>query len=160
MKKFIIQSVLLLAVAGTALYLFKTGTVFNLPFLPENPVAKEVVINNTRIKVELADTSAKRKQGLGGRQALASDEGMLFIFEDSGKHPFWMKGLNFALDFIWINGDKIVDITENAEPPIQGQKDESLPIYESREDADKILEVSVGTVQRLNIKVGDSVKLE
>lgn len=160
MKKFIIQSVLLLAVAGIALYLFKTGTVLNLPFLPENPVAKEIVINNMRIKVELADTSSKRKQGLGGRAALASDEGMLFIFEDSGKHPFWMKGLSFALDFIWINEDKVVDVTENVQPPALGQKDEFLPIYQSKEDIDKILEVRAGTIQKFNIKAGDTVKIQ
>lgn len=160
MKKFIIQSVLLLAVAGIALFLFKTGTVLNLPFLPENPVAKEIVINNTRIKVELADTSSKRKQGLGGRQTLASDEGMLFIFEDSGKHPFWMKGLSFALDFVWINGNKVADVTENVQPPVSGQNDEFLPIYQSKEDIDKVLEVSAGTAQRLNIKVGDTLKIE
>lgn len=160
MRKFIIQALFLLLIAAGALFMFKSPTEINLPFLPEGTIVKQIEINNAKLKVEVADTQAKRKQGLSGKAALASDEGMLFVFEEAGKHPFWMKGLNFALDFIWINGDKIVDIKENAQPPIGGQKDESLPIYESKEDADKILEVSAGTVQRLNIKVGDSVKLE
>ncbi|MDP3733091.1 MAG: DUF192 domain-containing protein [Candidatus Daviesbacteria bacterium] len=160
MRKFIIQALFLLLIAAAALFLFSSPTEVNLPFLPERTIIKQIEINDARIKAEVVNSQAKRKQGLSGRAALASDEGMLFVFEESGKHPFWMKGLNFALDFIWINGDKIVDITENIQPPVQGQKDESLPIYESKEDANKILEVSAQTAQRLNIKVGDTVKIE
>lgn len=160
MRKFIIQALFLLLIAAAALFLFSSPTEVNLPFLPERTIVKQIEINDAKIKAEVVNSQAKRKQGLSGRAALASDEGMLFVFEESGKHPFWMKGLNFALDFIWINGDKIVDITENIQPPVQGQKDESLPIYQSKEDANKVLEVSAQTVQRLNIKVGDTVKIE
>lgn len=160
MRKFIIQALFLLLIAAAALFLFSSPTEVNLPFLPEGTIIKQIEINDAKIKAEVVNSQAKRKQGLSGRAALASDEGMLFVFEESGEHPFWMKGLNFALDFIWINGDKIVDITENIQPPVQGQKDESLPIYQSKEDANKVLEVSARTVQRLNIKVGDTVKIE
>ncbi len=160
MKKFIFQATLLLLITGGALFLFTSGTVIKLPFLPENSVSKQIVINNALIKVEVADTQEKRKKGLSGREVLASDEGMLFIFDSSGKHPFWMKGMEIALDFIWIKGDKVVDVTENIQPPVEGQLDSSLPIYQSKEDANKVLEVPAQTVQRLNIKVGDNVKMQ
>ncbi len=88
---------------------------------------------------------------------MASDEGMLFVFPKLDKYPFWMKGLTYPLDFIWIRGDKIVDLLPNIQPPAPGQTDTSLPIYQSKEDIDKVLEVAAGTVQRLNIKVGDTI---
>lgn len=160
MKKFVFQSVGLIVVIGVAVYLFTSGSLNNISFLPKNDSGKQIVINDNRIKIEMADTQPKRQRGLSGRETLASDEGMLFVFEDGGKHPFWMKGLKFALDFIWINEDKVVDLTENAAPTVEGQSDATLPIYQTKENANKVLEVNAGTAKRLNIKIGDSVKIE
>ena len=159
MKKFIIQFVLLIAVTGLALFLFQTNAqIPKLPFLPERTVFKQLKINDANFKVEVVDTQAKRSKGLGGRESLASDGGMLFTFPKQDKHPFWMKGLSFSLDFIWIRGEEIVDLLYNVQPPAPGQTDETLPIYESIEEVDNVLEVNGGTVQRLNIKVGDKVE--
>lgn len=160
MKKFVFQALALVFLTGAALFLFKTGALNNFSFIPVNSSGKQAIINDSRIKIEIADTDSKRKKGLGGRESMASDEGMLFIFEDSGKHPFWMKGMKLALDLIWISGDMIVDITENVEPPAAGQTDASSPIYQAKEDANKVLEVNAGTAQKLNIKAGDRVKVE
>ena len=97
---------------------------------------------------------------MGGRESLASDSGMLFVFDRVDKHVFWMKGLSFALDFVWIKDDKVVDVSENIPPPESGQTDESLPIYTSKVEFNKVLEVNAGTVKKLNIKVGDTIKLQ
>ncbi|MDO8577202.1 MAG: DUF192 domain-containing protein [Candidatus Daviesbacteria bacterium] len=161
MKKFILQSVLLIIGIIVALFFYKQNpNLSGLPFMPEQTVFKQLRINNAMLKVEIADTQAKRSKGLGGRQSLASDGGMLFVFPKPDKHPFWMKGLAFLLDFIWIREDLVVDISQNIHPPTPGQSDESLPVYESKEEVDKVLEVVGGTAQRLNIKVGDRVKIE
>lgn len=160
MKKFVFQAVLLLIVTAAALLLFQTGSgVPSLPFIPEQAVTGTVVVNNAQIKVEIADTQKKRSKGLSGKTSLGQDEGMLFIFPQTGKYPFWMKGLTFPLDFIWIRGDKVVDVLENVPPPQSGQSESSLPIYQSNQDVDKVLEVSAGTVKRLNIKAGDTIKI-
>lgn len=160
MKKFLIQSILLIAlIAGAFIFLNPTSPqqTPSLPFLPQPEKQVEVSINEAKIKVEVADTQSKRSQGLGGRESLASDSGMLFIFEREEKYAFWMKGLSFALDFIWINGDKVVDILQNVPPASPGQKDEDLPIYTPAVPVDKVLEVNAGTVARYNIKVGDTI---
>lgn len=160
MKKFAVQAILLIVVIGAALFFFRTNPdVSNLPFAPEKPVGRQLLINNVILKVEMADTQAKRQKGLGGRETLASDEGMLFVFPDAGKRAFWMKGLSFPLDFIWIKGDKVIDLTPSVPPPVPGQADSALPIYQSNESVDKVLEVNAGTIQRLNIKVGDALKV-
>ena len=160
MKKFSIQAILLLVVIAVGVYLYKTnGQISNLPFILQGPVFKQVQINGSKLNVEIADTKAKRSKGLSGRDSLASDSGMLFIFPGSDKHSFWMKGMLFPLDIIWIKGEIIVDILQNVKPPAVGQTDTSLPIYQAKEAVDKVLEINAGTTQRLNIQVGDKVKL-
>lgn len=148
-------------IIGAALFFYSSGTnLSNLPFMPQQIEFRTLDINGAKLKVELADTQAKRSKGLGDRQSLGPNEGMLFIFPKSGKTPFWMKGLTFPLDFVWIRDDKVVDILQNALPPAPNQPDSTLPIYEPKVDADKVLEVNAGTVQRLNVKVGDTIKVE
>lgn len=161
MKKFIIQSILLLIVIVVALYLSKSNfQASNVPFLPVQSSNAAVTINGAALKVEIADTQQKRSKGLSGKESIATDEGMLFIFEKTDKYPFWMKGLAFPLDFIWIKGETIVDLLSNAPFPAPGQSDTALPIYQPKEDVDKVLEVSAGTIQRLNIKVGDVIGVQ
>ena len=161
MKKFIIQTILLLVLIAAGIYLYKeSGQISGLPFMSRGAVTKQVQINGSKLNVEIADTQDKRAKGLFGRDSLASDSGMLFVFSEPSKHSFWMKGLLFPLDFIWIGGDKVVSILQNVPPPAQGQADSSLPIYQPNVAVDKILEINAGTIQRLNIKVGDTIKIE
>lgn len=160
MKKFIIQVVLLILITGVGVFLFSPkGSKINLPFVPQQPIFSNLEISGAVLKVELADTAAKRAKGLSGRQGLKESEGMLFVFEKADKHPFWMKGISFPLDFVWINGSKVVDILQNIQPPNPGQQDASLSIYSSKVETDKVLEVAAGTVEKLDIKVGDVIKL-
>jgi len=159
MKKFLVQSIALLIVTATAFYVY-TSQVTQLPFLPSPQSSDIIEINGKEIKVEIADSSQERSKGLGGRESLASDSGMLFIFPDKGQYSFWMKGLKFPLDLIWIRDDAIVDIIENVPSPGPNQQDEDLPIYQSRIEVDKVLEVNAGVVERYQIKVGDKIILK
>lgn len=162
MKKFIIQAILLILVIGVGIVFFNptNSKKIDIPFLPQQHHFANLQINDTTLKVELADTPTRRSKGLSGRTSLAQSEGMLFIFDKSDKHPFWMKGLTFPLDFIWIQDEKIVDILENISFPSPGQPDSSIPIYSAKVEVDKVLEVNAGTVKRLNIKVGDIIKID
>ncbi|MBI2196597.1 DUF192 domain-containing protein [Candidatus Daviesbacteria bacterium] len=160
MKKFIFQFALLVIGIFAVLFFYqKNPDLSGLPFVPERSVFKELQINSVKLKVEIADTQSKRSKGLGGREALASDEGMLFIFPKTERHPFWMKGLSFPLDFIWIRGEVVVDLFQNIQPPTPDQPDESLPIYQSKEEVDQVLEVLGGTAAGLKLKIGDMVKV-
>lgn len=162
MKKFIAKGFGLLLVIGIALFFFSPKNPNSspaLPFFPQPVKFSNLEFNGNIIKAEVADTSDKRKKGLGGRQSLDTNTGMLFIFEKADKYPFWMKGLSFPLDFIWIKGDTVLDILTNVQPPLAGQKDDALAIYSSKEPVDKVLEVNGGTVDRLGIKTGDVIKI-
>ncbi len=163
MKKFAIQAILLIIIIGGMLIFFSPfGNTpdLNIPFLPSPPKFKTLNINGNKLRVEIAGTQSKRNKGLSGRDSLKMDEGMLFVYSNSSSHPFWMKGMQISLDFVWINADKVVDIIPGVPPPNPGTKDADLPIYSTKNETDKILEVNAGIIQKLNIKVGDSVKLE
>ena len=160
MKKFVIQAILLLIAIGAGIFFYKSPATLSIPFLPQPPKQTELKISDTVIKVEIADTQAKRSRGLGGRAGLASDSGMLFVFDKPDKYPFWMKGLSFPLDFIWIKGTEVIDILENIQPPVPNTPDSSLPVYSSQAEADKVLEVNAGFVSVHNIKIGDKIEIK
>lgn len=115
---------------------------------------KKLFINNHPFNIELADTDTLRSRGLSGRNSLSPNSGMLFIFPTAGYYQFWMKEMEFPLDFIWINNDTIVDLTENVPPPDNNY----LPTYSSNSAVDKVLEVNAGTIKSLNIVIGDKIK--
>lgn len=162
MKKFLVQFVFLIIVIAASLYFFGPTSKpknLELPFLPQKATLAKLEINGHILKVEIADTQSKRSKGLGGRSNLPEDQGMLFVFDRADKYPFWMKGLKFPLDFIWIRGDQVLDILPNVQPPEDGQLDESLPIYQSRVEIDKVLEINGGVAEKLGLKIGDTVKI-
>lgn len=120
---------------------------------------KFLKINETSVKVELANTEASRKKGLSGRDSLDPNSGMLFVFESKDTRTgFWMKDTKIALDFIWINDGKVSQITDNVQPEPSTPENE-LKIYTPDRPIDYMLEVGAGFVQKNNIKSGDSVDL-
>ncbi len=98
--------------------------------------------------VEIVDEENERTQGLMFRESMDEDRGMLFMFDNDGVYPFWMKNTILPLDIIWLNSDKeIVFIKKNAEPhntiPINP---ESSALY--------VLELNAGISEKINISVG------
>jgi uncharacterized membrane protein (UPF0127 family) len=84
---------------------------------------------------------------------------MLFIFPKEDNYKFWMKGLSFPLDFVWIREGRVVDLVTEVPQPAPGQADNTLPIIESSEGIDRLLEVNAGFVRANGIKIGDEVKM-
>jgi uncharacterized membrane protein (UPF0127 family) len=76
-----------------------------------------VIIAGVRLSVEVADTPAERGRGLSGREMLPENSGMLFVFDTPGRYGFWMYGMKFPLDIIWIDESlRVVYFVENAQP--------------------------------------------
>lgn len=120
-----------------------------------HPLQAKVRIHGTVFSVDVAVTEAQKSMGLGGRESLSDHRGMLFPYDHKEQYNFWMKGMLFPLDFIWIDGKTIADTTENVQPP---QATEQPRIVKPRVEVDKVLEVSAGTVSRLGIRPGDPVE--
>lgn len=66
-----------------------------------------------RIQAELADTPKAREIGLMSRTSMATNSGMLFVFEQKAGHCFWMNNTKIPLSIAFIADDgKIVNIEE------------------------------------------------
>lgn len=115
-----------------------------------------VTINDQTFNVSIAETEEEKQKGLSGIDSLPMNEGKLFMFEKPDLYAFWMKDMKFPIDIIFINGDTIVSITENAKPVETGD----LPTYQPTEPSDKALEINAGLSKKYNFKPGDKVAIE
>ncbi len=115
-------------------------------------------IGSASFKVEIAASPLKKQAGLSARKSLDPDTGMLFIFSKAYRYPFWMKGMEFPLDFIWIRDGKVADISKNIPP---AGKNEIIPdSIAPSTPADMVLEVNTGTVDHYHISIGESIQIE
>ncbi|RMF92897.1 MAG: DUF192 domain-containing protein [Nitrospinota bacterium] len=105
--------------------------------------------------VEVVSTPEERARGLGYRDSLPLDQGMLFLFEEPDYHAFWMRGMRFPLDILWIREGVVVHIEENIPPPSPLHL--RLPTYRPAEKADSVLEINAGLVQKYGLQLGDTV---
>lgn len=148
-----------LPIGTIKIVLLIVGVMFLGVFLWNRVYSSAIIeLGGERFEVRIADNRDKRAKGLGDSKPLEKNEGMLFVFETAGKYQFWMKDLSYPLDIIWVAGGTIVDIAPRVAPPIAGESPESYRKYAPRLPADRVIEVAAGTVDRLGIKIGDSVR--
>ncbi len=139
---------LIVLLFGFGLYFFGLG----------RPTVKKttVTIRDVAFRADVADTVLTRTRGLSGREGLAPDEGMLFIFGGSGNYGFWMKDMNFPIDVIWIRDHEIAGVTSDIQPQ-PGASVFSLKVYYPPGEVDKVLELPAGTAAKHGFTAGDKV---
>ena len=111
--------------------------------------------NRECILLEIADTDLEKKVGLMHRKFLANSSGMLFKFFPSRIVRFWMYDTIISLDMIFLNKGTIVALETNAQPCSLSP----CPTFGPDVLVDSVIEIAAGEVERLNIKVGDHVKI-
>lgn len=103
----------------------------------------------------VADTASEQQKGLGGRETLGTDEGMLFVFAENSSHSIWMKDMKFSIDIIWIDETKkIVNIASNISPETYPES------FSSPVPSKYVLEMVAGTSARKNLSVGTQLEFD
>jgi uncharacterized membrane protein (UPF0127 family) len=103
-------------------------------------------------QIWVADSTARREQGLMFVKKLPDNTGMLFVFDRPQRIQMWMKNTFIPLDMVFIDANgRINSITVNATPL-------SLRIIDSEHPALAVLELAGGSTEKLGIRVGGIVQ--
>ncbi len=127
--------------------------------LPPARSTAEIVVGETPLTVDLALSGSEQTLGLGYRNGLADGTGMLFVFPEPSQRVFWMKGMRFCLDIVWIAGGEIVGAAENACPDPEGTEDEDRRRFPSEVFVTHVLEVPAGWLEANGYGVGTRVEI-
>lgn len=112
--------------------------------------------NNECVSIEIADSPEERAKGLMNRSFLAPSAGMLFAFEQSAPHSFWMKNTLIPLDVIWLDEKfSVVDVKT-----MVACKSEPCPLYAPKTNAKYALEVNAGVAERSGVTEGSWLIVE
>jgi len=125
---------------------------------PQPELPKEKLTIATRdgtahaFNVEMALTPDQQTIGLMFRPSVPADGGMLFDWGSPRPSQMWMKNTIASLDMVFINQDGTIRaIAERTVP-------HSLATISSNGPVRATLELAAGTTERLNIRVGDTVR--
>lgn len=152
-KIFILYAALAVLVIG--LIIWRAGDfAFNLPFTSQ----AKAEVNGNELDLIVVSSEEDRMNGLSGRRSLDQDKGMLFVFEEKDTHSFWMKNMNFPLDIIYIDDNKVIDIKKNV-PPLE-EDDPDPTVYTPVSPANFVLEVNAGVADEYDIAVGSTISFE
>lgn len=120
----------------------------------KDSVACAFLLQNRCVQLEVARTESQKNRGLSGRDTLPENRGMLFVFDRTDAHCFWMKDMKFGLDMLWLDerGD-IVFMRQNVAP--ETYPDTQCPDVPAR----YVVEVRAGMAGRAGLRVGGSLDL-
>ena len=148
MKRGLVYGVVAGAIFFACVYLFSSLA------LQRDSSMRTVRVGGKVVRVTVAQTPEERQKGLGDREGLAPDEGMLFIFPTDGKYGFWMKDMLFSIDIVWLSADgRIVYVAPHISP-------ETYPRgFVPTSPARYVLELPAGYMALYGVAVGDMVEL-
>ena len=84
--------------------------------LRERPPEATITVGEEALRVQVVRDTPDVTLGLGYRNGLEPGTGMLFVFGEESTQSFWMKGMRFCLDIVWITNDQIVGAAERVCP--------------------------------------------
>jgi len=110
----------------------------------------KVKVRNKNIEVDVADNSIKHFMGL----SFSKKKNMLFKMFYEKRWRLWMFGVDYPINMIFINGDKVVVDVQKAVPITSDPN--TWKIYRPKEPCKYILE----TPHNINVKIGDKIKFK
>jgi uncharacterized membrane protein (UPF0127 family) len=112
-----------------------------------------LVVGDRHYELQLATTQAQQRRGLGYRARMPVESGMLFVYSTtSSQRCFWMDGMRFALDMVWLSRtDKVVSVRQDISA--------TSPFIYCATSQD-VVELDAGQAAAAGIEVGQELKLE
>jgi uncharacterized membrane protein (UPF0127 family) len=115
-----------------------------------NPTLPQVFLQAGihRIRAEVADSPEERARGLMLRKSLQANSGMLFVFENTAQHCFWMKNTLIPLTIAFLDNDGAIVTLTDMQPHDEASNCPAKPIRYA-------LEMDQGWFKGKGIKTGD-----
>ncbi|HEY3094689.1 MAG TPA: DUF192 domain-containing protein [Nitrososphaera sp.] len=118
----------------------------------------KITVNGVDLVADIAETGDQQSKGLSVKDILNENEAMLFPFKKEGQHTFWMKGMKFPIDIIWIDSYKeVVHIEHSLDPCVPNS---FCPTYTPSERSFYVLETAAGFAAKYNVTEGTPVEFE
>ncbi len=107
----------------------------------------------------VSDTAGLRAQGLSGRAVLGPDQAMWFDLGVARPAQFWMRGMRFPIDIVWVDADlHVAEVSYQVPAPPPGTPDEELPRYTPGNlPVRYVLEINAGQAIKFGISSGAQV---
>ncbi len=102
------------------------------------------------ITAELAQTAQQREIGLMFRETMATNHGMLFVFDQAGQQCFWMKNTLLPLDVAFITDNGTIVNTGRMKP-------RTLDAHCSKTPVRFVLEMNDGWFAKRGIAAGSKL---
>jgi uncharacterized protein len=128
-----------------------------LLYLSYSRMQPKMILNTTVFDIEVMVSDTEKAKGLSGRNSLADKHGMLFVYPNAAEHTFWMNGMNFPLDFLWIRDKTIMDITENVHPNTENPE---KTVIKPKTSVNLILEIPAGSVKEYGLEIGQLIRFK
>ena len=151
-KRFVLFPVVLCIIFGATVFVsISAGQPPHTGSGPNAPAHRLVALpSGVKIDLEVADTPQARQRGLMFRDRLPHD-GILFVFQETAPHRFWMKNCKFPIDIIWLDPKNVItDISENVPPCLA----DPCPTYGPARSSLYVLEVAAGFSKKEHLSPG------
>ena len=124
------------------------------PALPDEPYARILTADGRQviIRLEVADTAEERAIGLSKRSSLPESVGMIFVYLNDHRSPFWMKDTWIPLSIAFLAADGRILEIQDMEP-------NTTETHQPAQMYRNALEVNRGFFEKNGVNVGDSVEL-
>jgi uncharacterized membrane protein (UPF0127 family) len=131
------------------------------------PEILKVRVGSETFRLELALDNETRTLGLGGRDQIARDGGMLFVFPQAAQLSFVMRDCPIPIDVAFLDGGGRVVAIHEMQPEAPRGEDEGfweyenrLRRYSSRFAAQFVVETAGGRLKEVGLEVGDLVPID
>jgi len=124
------------------------------------PLMVEAVLEGTNgqqipLNLEVMQNLTDRTKGMMFRKNLEEGFGMLFVWPEAKERVFWMRNTYISLDMVFVHGEQIVGLVENATPLTDTPR-----APKPNKAANKVIELPGGYIAKHHITTAWKLKLK